>query len=198
MPETRHIAWPRLACASALFLLALGLCLAAQPSVASLFKAVEADNKEWLRALLRTDPSQVNQAYLGRTPMHLAALNHHLQQMTDMVGAGADVNIADSQGATPLHLAVLSRSLRATRILLALGARPQDRDRRGNTPLHVAAWVGASPQVWRALLEAGADPQARDGRGRTPADILERLYPPLAAQIRQLPAAPHATAPSQG
>jgi ankyrin repeat protein len=157
-----------------------------QPSVPYLFKAVEANDKEGLRSRLAREPFQVNQTYLGRTPLHLAALDNHLQQIKDLVAAGADLKAADWQGDTPLHLAVLARRLMVTRSLLALGADPQAHNRSGATALHVAAWVGASPQLWQALLEAGADAQALDDHGRTPLMVMERLYPDLASQARRL------------
>lgn len=187
MTPALSISLPRLGAVSALFLLALGLCLAAQPSVSPIFKAVEADDKEGLRALLPTQAPRVNQPYLGRTPLHLAALNNHLQQARDLIAAGADVNAQDARGDTPLHLAALARRLVMTRGLLALGADARAVNRRGATALHIAAWTGASPQLWQALARAGADANARDAQGRAPLEIARRLYPSLAAEVLALP-----------
>ncbi len=169
------------------FLAALATCLLAQQPVTPLFKLVDSDDKAGLVALLANRPAEARQRYLGRTPLHLAALDNHTQQLADLLEAGADLEAQDDLGRTPLHLAVFARRSYMAQLLLRSGADAQARDQQDATPLHLAAWVGAPLSLWRAFLQAGADPQARDAQGRTPLGILTHLYPAWGRAVETLP-----------
>ena len=42
----------------------------------------------------------------GRAPLHCAVQKNYLDVVTSLLGAGAEVNIANSSGRTPLHIAI--------------------------------------------------------------------------------------------
>ncbi|KAH8125021.1 ankyrin repeat-containing domain protein [Trichoderma asperelloides] len=74
------------------------------------------------------------------TALHLAScLSDNLQVMV-LIGLGADVNTADSNGSTPLHSAAQLRGFAGIiHELLQAGARIDQKDEDGRTPLHLAA-----------------------------------------------------------
>ena len=60
----------------------------------------------------------------GRAPLHLAALSGCEQTLALLLGAHADVNLADSSGMTALHKAATLGHSRAVKLLLQRGADP--------------------------------------------------------------------------
>jgi len=87
-----------------------------------------------------------------------------------LIGAGADVNLADRFGTTPLTYAVMSKNDDAAERLLAAGADPNARNCRGFTALHAATLRGYVPPLLQVLLDNGANRDARDDQGKTPLD----------------------------
>ncbi|MGH9421733.1 MAG: ankyrin repeat domain-containing protein [Thermoanaerobaculia bacterium] len=96
-----------------------------------------------------------------------------------LIGAGAEVDLADDGGATPLHRAVRARGVAAVHELLKHGANVSAALHvSGSTPLHLAVTgSGASGtadtkeeqiEIVSALLAAGASPSRSDAKGRTP------------------------------
>ncbi len=59
----------------------------------------------------------------GRTPLHLAALQGHMQLVKLLEAARADVNAKDEHGMTPLHKAAVQGHTQTVSELLAHGAR---------------------------------------------------------------------------
>lgn len=94
-----------------------------------------------------------------------------------LIAAGADLNIADSDGNTPLHRiagSTIGGDDTITKILLAANPHFDIRNNAGQTPLHVAArgWLSSnSPSIMLQMLEAGADFNAKDAKGKSPLDI---------------------------
>lgn len=99
-----------------------------------------------------------------------------------LLGAGAEVNARDKNGATPLHRAVRTRCAAAVKCLLEAGADPAIRNKPGATPFHLAvqntgrggsgATVARAGQreIVRAFLMLGVNPTLKDVKGKSVQD----------------------------
>ena len=77
-----------------------------------------------------------------------------------LVAAGANIDVAATDGRTPLHIAARYRNYRARlETLINDGATVNATDRDGNTPLHVAARHNRQSAMLR-LIVADADVNA--------------------------------------
>lgn len=86
-------------------------------------------------------------------------------QLTQLLDAGADPNLANQAGRTPVHLAALYGPACVLALLLQRGGDPNALDRYGSSPLHAAA---AETERLRLLLQAGANPNQTSPGGETP------------------------------
>ncbi len=101
------------------------------------------------------------------TPLMFAAMKGRAAAISVLLGAGADPNIKDSQGAGALIWAAYNGSAGAVEALLkAEGIKIDERDSDGLTALAQAAIKGRAAAV-SALLGAGADPDITDNEGRS-------------------------------
>ncbi len=101
-----------------------------------------------------------------------AAQAGDLQQVQDLLAAGASVNGVDAEGNTALHLAAFNGHEEVVKALLAAGADANAQDAQGWTPIFKAAYnheldCGFAPVV-QSLVEAGADVNHRIFYGLTP------------------------------
>ncbi len=96
--------------------------------------------------------------------------------VAQLIAAGADPNVRDSEGNTPLHR---TNSAAAARALIAGGADPNARNKEGETPLFARYFDEITP----VLVEGGAEVMARDPHGRT-ALFRQRYADSAAALIR--------------
>lgn len=76
------------------------------------------------------------------------------EEISNLVKAGANPNLAESEGNTLLHVACDFQNLDTVMELLESGANPNLCNARGNTPLHVAL-DRHSEAVARALIDSG-------------------------------------------
>uniref|UniRef100_A0A673LLV7 Ankyrin repeat domain 31 n=1 Tax=Sinocyclocheilus rhinocerous TaxID=307959 RepID=A0A673LLV7_9TELE len=90
-----------------------------------------------------------------------------VQDIKDLITAGAFVNIPDYAGWTPLHEAVQRNKYDMTEILLEAGAEVNCRGHNGITPLHDAIYCQYY-KIVELLLKYGADPLSKCDRGKTP------------------------------
>jgi uncharacterized protein len=117
---------------------------------------------------------------MGRIALHYAAVNGDLQEITDLIAAGSDVNARDNAGMTPLHFASQQQHFEAARLLLGAGAKVDVKDNDGNTPLNRAAsFYSGEKRLIPMLLKRGADPNGKNNYGVSPIEIAETSANPM-------------------
>ncbi|XP_046983865.1 poly [ADP-ribose] polymerase tankyrase-1-like [Schistocerca americana] len=96
-----------------------------------------------------------------------AARTGEVDELQNLLAAGAPVDAKDGSGNSALHLAVMKASVDAVKCLLNAGANVNVKDSSEQTPLHVAAYRGNLKIMW-ALLTASAELDVQDLWGKTP------------------------------
>jgi len=150
---------------------------ATSKTVPALHHTVAAGHVACLRALLKVgnQAEGVNEAYKGKTPLHIAVLKCDVDCTSCLLDAGADGAPA-WQGMPALHLALAMRCCAATRdsslsiinlMLKSPSFDPNLRDASSSPPLSTAA-AAADSEAVSALLIAGADPTYSDAHGCSP------------------------------
>lgn len=125
---------------------------------------------EELKALLAKDPQLLNVKNIrGSTPLHLAAINPDPSVIEVLLGAGADVNVADDDGFTPLHMAAFHRQADYALLLLEAGADVNAKTASGRTPLSMAekARADEASGVISLWILKGCKPKQACGIGTT-------------------------------
>ena len=108
------------------------------------------------QAIAGTDASYARRA-TGATPLFIAAQLNHLEVVSLLLDAGADVNLAASDGASPLLISSMGGFVEVVRLLLNSGANANQLwDFQGSNPLNIAAQQGHL-EVVGLLLDHGAD-----------------------------------------
>lgn len=120
----------------------------------------------------------------GMNEVPASVLGRALDAFKVLIAAGADVNLARTDGFTPLHLAALHDYPGVVEILLAAGADPNLRTRTGCNALGYAT---KSPTVVKMLLSAGAsiDTLASEG-SEEPGQPLWRVAAVRSPQVLDL------------
>ena len=79
----------------------------------------------------------------GFTALHVAAQQHELEMMRELLRAGADVNARNIYGNTPLWVAVFASKGQgdAIQLLLAAGADPDALNTSGRSPRDLAGTI---------------------------------------------------------
>lgn len=102
--------------------------------------------------------------------LHQAAEKGNLDEIEQLLGEGADIEIRDKLLFTPLHRAAENGNYMAARLLLDKGAQVKARNKYGVTPLHLAAQKGHADVV-KLLLSRGAKVTDKTLAGDTPMDL---------------------------
>ncbi|XP_032876238.1 nuclear factor NF-kappa-B p105 subunit isoform X1 [Amblyraja radiata] len=109
---------------------------------------------------------------LYQTPLHLGVITGQCEVVEQLLGAGADPALLDSQGNTVLHLAAERGDVRMLQVLLE-GSNPAAMDllplhnNAGLAPIHLAVMANSLASL-RQLLTTGADVNGPDQcSGRT-------------------------------
>jgi serine/threonine protein kinase len=97
-----------------------------------------------------------------------------LEELTNLIRAGAEINCVNNSGVTPLIWACYDgKSVDVLRMLIVAGADVNASCNKGFTPLMHAA-AGSAPEAVTILLQAGANPDAReDGENRRALEFAE-------------------------
>src|SRR5260370_35841513 len=94
-------------------------------------------------------------------------------QVQRRLGAGADVNTADSDGTTALMHSVIESDVKMMKLLVESGANVNAKNSTESTALMYAA---TNLEKTRLLLDKGADAKAQNKRSATPMNIAVRSY----------------------
>ena len=110
------------------------------------------------------------------TPIMYATSRDHLDVVNELLANGADLTMADRNGATALHIAASYGHVEILRRiideLLAEGEDLNTPNGHGQTALHQAAEAGMVNSV-TLLLQRGADSTIQDADGNTAADLAQ-------------------------
>jgi ankyrin repeat protein len=109
-----------------------------------ILKAAKSGDTVAVKALLKTDADLLNARDKDdSTPLHCAVWKGHLQVVSTLLDAGADVNALnqnDHWGNTPLHAAAHANHTEIAHLLIQRGANIEARDANGRTPLDHTAF----------------------------------------------------------
>jgi len=109
--------------------------------------------------------------FIGRTPLHWAAVAQHFDLVRFLVDQGADPQATDLYGETPLHLAIYKGDFRIFEFLVSLGVDTTFTNLEGMTMLHLIVQAGHDKTWMKPLFEI-TDPAVlwlmKDNSGNTP------------------------------
>lgn len=123
--------------------------------------------------------ADVHARYRGRTPLHEACLQGHINVIKILLDNGADIEANDNNEIKPLHYAVYARNKDVIITLLNRGANVDCRDNQGNTPLHYVCGFYRFPvpgqvDMAQILVNGGADINAENVYNDTPLHVSAR------------------------
>ncbi|GAA5847383.1 hypothetical protein JCM5353_008145 [Sporobolomyces roseus] len=84
---------------------------------------------------------------VGNTVLISAATTGNYEIVSILIGAGCDVNAANSKGVTALHYAASKGHVNVGRLLITKGADINSRDKANQLPLHRASTTGSLPFI---------------------------------------------------
>ena len=141
-----------------------------------LFRAAKLGNVERVRELGRMGADVTERDGDGRTAMHFAAMNEHVEVSLweALVALGADMEAPAFLGVRPMHMAAARGHTEVVRALVAMGADKEAQADAGVRPLHLAlsraalrrrGWGHTASVCTCAMyLASSYAPQARGGQ----------------------------------
>jgi uncharacterized protein len=109
----------------------------------------------------------------AESPVADAAMQRDAARVASLLGEGADVNLAQADGATALHWAAYYGDADLASQLIAAGANVSAANREGSTPLWLASSRGDAVMIEK-LLAGGADANEALPLGRRPLMLAAR------------------------
>ncbi|KAH9124568.1 hypothetical protein AeMF1_004690 [Aphanomyces euteiches] len=131
-----------------------------------LLRCAQVGDVAGLRDLLADDTNLNFKDETGRTALHWASMQNHMEVVVLLLYFRALVDEADAFGNTPLHLASSYGTLKIVKALLAHGASVTAINSSGYSPLHEASYSGHFLVV-EELLAHGAVPNLAGEKGKT-------------------------------
>jgi len=107
----------------------------------------------------------------GRTPLHKACQEGHLEMVQLLIQHGAKVNMEDKKDRRPVHIAALKGHIQILEVLVSAGANINARDKDKMTPLHIGAASGNLEVVATLLDMEATNINVRNKFGNTPAHL---------------------------
>jgi ankyrin repeat protein len=148
-----------------LFVLCLGL--AAQAQTQDILQAVQQNNLDTVKALLKENPEAVSSGDpFGRKPIHFAANAGNLEMVNYLLSQGADPKTLTNAGTSSLHYAALNGNVDIIKLFLEKGIELDIQNNQSATPFYYAAMQGHAEAV-TYLLDQGAAIDTKDQTGRT-------------------------------
>jgi ankyrin repeat protein len=157
------------------------------PSLPDALRCASDRNHEGMVPLLlqaRADPNVsadsgafgVGFTQVGAFPLHLAAKRSNLAVLDMLLGAGANINVADQNGRTALIVASASGQASAAQWLVTNGAAIDATSHYGYTALHQAALLPRY-EIMEFLLLSGASATLCDREGQTAVHLVLKTLP---------------------
>ena len=106
-------------------------------------------------------------AWAQHAPLFEAVAAGRLEQVVQLIGAGAAVNARNNDGETPLYAAAEAGHGAIVSFLLGKGADVNIPTKNGETVLHAAALTGDAALI-TLLLDRGAEPDRANRDGERP------------------------------
>ncbi|XP_008782015.2 ankyrin repeat domain-containing protein 2A [Phoenix dactylifera] len=110
--------------------------------VQALLEAARYDDIEDVVSLYSMGVSLNSKDSQGRTALHMASANGHLDIVEYLISNGADVNAANSEKNTPLHWACLNGHIEVVKTLIQNGASLSVLNSHERTPMDEAVSTG--------------------------------------------------------
>ena len=133
-----------------------------------LFDAAQDGSAADVAELLADGVADVNATVAnGKTALYIACQNGHIEVVTKLLAANADVEKADNDDCTPLWIACCQGHTEVVTTLIAANADVNNADNSGVTPLIIACGLGHA-EIVAKLLGADANVNQADNSGVRP------------------------------
>eukprot|EP00057_Strongylocentrotus_purpuratus_P018141 XP_011672615.1 PREDICTED: E3 ubiquitin-protein ligase MIB1-like [Strongylocentrotus purpuratus] len=133
-----------------------------------LIKAAKRGKVERVVEILSTSPEKANVKVGGKTALHKAAAQGHLEVVQALLESGAEIDITtDDGGNTPLIYSVEGDEPAITKYLIGKGADINRGNDNGRRAIHQAAYKGLVDCA-RVLINHGCDVNVQDTEKDTP------------------------------